>query len=245
MGCIHKQEINTSASWHEAGSARDQSWFLHFTDAKIAALDQAVVVVMALGLQFPDFGKADFPLSGWDDWLRSFADELENWRGFILRATCRLVATATKRLRLSITPSDFNLDSQTSRQNLNGDLLGVVMNVGDPNDKNPRVYQTNKYLPYNTDPSDVVGLLCVRKAKQGGKSSLVSIATLYNRLRRDHPEYLGVLHRPLHYAQLDGDLPTLSLLLNFHNRKLACRYLRQYIELGDEGAANSSGNRGA
>ena len=77
MGCIHKQEINTSASWHEAGSARDQSWFLHFTDAKIAALDQAVVVVMALGLQFPDFGKADFPLSGWDDWLRSFADELE------------------------------------------------------------------------------------------------------------------------------------------------------------------------
>lgn len=74
MECIHKQEINTSASWREANFARDQSWFLHFTDAKIAALDQAVVVVMARGLQFPDFGKADFPLLGWDDWLRSFAD---------------------------------------------------------------------------------------------------------------------------------------------------------------------------
>lgn len=74
----------------------------------------------------------------------------------------------------------------------------------------------------------------MRKAKQGGKISLVSIATLYNRLRRDHPEYLGVLHRPFYYAQLCGDLPTLSLLLSVHNRKLACRYLRQYTELGHE-----------
>ena len=133
---------------------------------------------------------------------------------------------------MSITASDFTLDSQTARQKLHGDLLGVVMNVGDPSDKNPRVYQTNKYLLYHSDPSDVVGSLCVCKAKLGDKSSLISIATLYNRLRRAHPEYLGLLHRPLYYAHLGGDLPTLSLLLSFHDDKLACRYLRQYIELG-------------
>lgn len=58
------------------------------------------------------------------------------------------------------------------RQNPRGDLLGVVMNVGDPTQKTTRVYETNLYLPYHSDPSDVVGLLCVRKAKAGGVSSL-------------------------------------------------------------------------
>ena len=39
MGCIHKQEIDTAASWHAADFVGDQSWLLHFTDAEIAALD--------------------------------------------------------------------------------------------------------------------------------------------------------------------------------------------------------------
>ena len=107
---------------------------------------------------------------------------------------------------------------QPVRQNSRGDLLGVVMNVGDPNDKNTRVYKTNKRLPYHTDPSDVVGLLRVRKAKQGGESSLVCIAALYDRLLRDHPEYLGLLYRPFYNDHLGGDLLKMDLCLLSNNK---------------------------
>ena len=65
---------------------------------------------------------------------------------------------------------------------------------------------------------------------------------------RDHPEYLGLLRRPFYYAHLGGDLLTLSPLLSFYDGKLACRYLRQYIELGHEVMGtplSASGNRGA
>ena len=58
-------------------------------------------------------------------------------------------------------------------QNLKGTLLGEVMNVGDPNDKKTRVYETNRYLPYHTDLSDVFGLMCIRKARSGGLTSIV------------------------------------------------------------------------
>ena len=84
MGCIHKQEIDTAASWHAADFVGDQSWLVHFTDAEIAALDHAVAAAMARSLRFPDFGKDDFPLAGWAERLQSFADELENGRGFFL-----------------------------------------------------------------------------------------------------------------------------------------------------------------
>jgi hypothetical protein len=44
------------------------------------------------------------------------------------------------------------------RQNPQGDLIGRVMNVGDLDDRQTRVYETNAYLPYHTDPTDVVGI---------------------------------------------------------------------------------------
>lgn len=108
------------------------------------------------------------------------------------------------------------------------------MNVGDVSQKTTRVYETNLYLPYHSDPSDVVGLLCVRKAMKGGLSSLVSVAAIYNEIVKRRPELLGLLYRPMYFAHLCEDRPSLSPIFSFHNGKLSCRYLRQYIELGHE-----------
>ena len=108
------------------------------------------------------------------------------------------------------------------------------MNVGDPEKKETRVYETNAYLPYHTDPSDVVGLLCLRKAKTGGLSSLVSAASVYNEIVTHHPEFLALFYRPFYYAHLGKTRPGLSPLFSYHDGKLACRYLRQYIELGHD-----------
>ena len=50
MGCIHRQEINTAASWRATDLSCEQSWLVHFTNAEIAALDQAVAAVMGAPL---------------------------------------------------------------------------------------------------------------------------------------------------------------------------------------------------
>jgi hypothetical protein len=111
--------------------------------------------------------------------LARHAEELENGRGF-------MVLRGLPVHRYTVTPLHRYTDDEINtvyyglglhlgvpvRQNPRGDLLGVVMNVGDPTQKTTRVYETNLYLPYHSDPSDVVGLLCVRKAKAGGVSSL-------------------------------------------------------------------------
>ena len=125
----------------------------------------------------------------------------------------------------------LNLGQPVS-QNFNGDMIGTVMNVGDLEDKNTRVYQTNLYLPYHTDPSDVVGLLCVRKATNGGLSSLVSVPAVYNILLSEYPEYVGLFYKQWYYAHLGEDLPSPTSLFAIHDGKLNFRYLRQYIELG-------------
>ena len=118
------------------------------------------------------------------------------------------------------------------RQNPAGDLIGRVMNVGDLEDRQTRVYETNAYLPYHTDPSDMVGLLCIRQAKSGGISSLIASGTLYNEMLARYPEYLSVFYRPMYYPHLGGDEPALSPVFSYHQGKMSVRYLRQYLELG-------------
>ena len=118
------------------------------------------------------------------------------------------------------------------RQNPAGDLIGRVMNVGDLEDRQTRVYETNAYLPYHTDPSDMVGLLCIRKAKTGGISSLISSGALYNEMLARYPQYLSTFYRPMYYPHLGGDEPALSPVFSYHQDKMTVRYLRQYLELG-------------
>jgi len=52
---------------------------------------------------------------------------------------------------------------------LQGHLLGHVCDMGlDPNNPNHRVYATSAAQPFHTDSVDIVGLLCLREAMEGG-----------------------------------------------------------------------------
>ena len=84
------------------------------------------------------------------------------------------------------------------RHNPAGDLIGRVMNVGDLEDQQTRVYENNAYILYHTDPSDMGGLLCIRQAKTGSISSLISSSVLYNEMLARYPQHLSTFYRPMY-----------------------------------------------
>jgi hypothetical protein len=233
MGLILKQKITGPAAWTGQDLAGDTSWIHPLTADGIASIDAALAAVKAKGLKFPHFGKEDFPLDPQALKLPQHAEELENGRGFVLLRGLPMERYSDDDINIIYYGIGLHL-GEPVRQNPKGELLGSVMNVGDTSLKTTRVYETNLYLPYHSDPSDVVGLLCVRKAKSGGVSSLVSVAAVYNEILEHHPEFLGLYYRPMYFAHLCEPLPSLSPIFSHHQGKLSCRYLRQYIELGHE-----------
>ena len=233
MSVISKQKITGAAAWKGADFDGDSSWIHHLTEADIAEIDAAVAKARNEGTRFPKITRDSFALPGLAQRLSGFADELETGRGFLLLRGLPVERYDDNEIRLIYYAIGLHMGEPVG-QNPKGDLLGTVMNVGDPNDKNTRVYETNLYLPYHTDPSDVVGLLCLRKAKIGGLSSLVSVASIFNEIVERHTEYLGLFFQPYFYAHLGSNTPALSSIFSFHQGKLSCRYLRQYIELGHE-----------
>jgi len=121
-------------------------------------------------------------------------------------------------------------------QNADGHLLGHVKDLGRSSlDPNARIYQTRERQTHHTDSCDVVGLLCLRTAKSGGLSSLVSSATIFNEMRRRRPDLLKVLLEPIETDRRgevpEGGSPYFSIpVFNWHDGLLSAIYQRQYIE---------------
>jgi hypothetical protein len=121
-------------------------------------------------------------------------------------------------------------------QNAAGHLLGHVMDLGRSSlDPNARIYQTSERQTHHTDSCDVVGLLCLRAAKSGGLSNLVSSTTIFNEMRRRRPDLLKVLLDPIE-TDRRGEVPEAGKpyfsipVFNCHAGLISAIYQRQYIE---------------
>jgi hypothetical protein len=121
-------------------------------------------------------------------------------------------------------------------QNAKGHALGHVKDLGlSSSDPNSRVYQTRERQTYHTDSCDIVALLCLRPAKSGGLSSLVSSVTVFNEMRRRRPDLAKILFEPVETdrrGEIDvGQKPYFLIpVFNWHEGLLSTIYQRQYIE---------------
>lgn len=233
MNLIQSTPITGPAAWRGPDFAHDHSWIHPITPEALAVIDAALAQLKSRGLRFPDFTRDDFPIHALAPDLARYTDELENGRGFLVLRGLPVERYSDEDLDAIYYGLGLHMGTPV-RQNPRGDLLGAVMNVGDATQKSTRVYETNLYLPYHSDPSDVVALLCVRKALRGGLSSLVSVAAIYNEILTRHPEFIGLYYRPMYFEHLCEPRPSLSPIFSYHEGKLSCRYLRQYLELGHE-----------
>lgn len=230
---ILTQPITGPAAWNPKDIADPSHWLYVLSAEEIALIDSAVQNLKTKGLAYPNFQKDDFPIHSMANTMRQWQDELEDGKGFLVVRGFPVERYTDDECRAVAYGIGLHL-GRPVRQNPKGDLLGNVQAVGDINNKNTRVYETNLYLPYHTDPTDVVGLLCVRKAQEGGLSSLVPTALLYNYILKNYPEYLGLYYKRWYMAHLCQSDPALTALFSYHEGKLSCRYLRQYIHLGHE-----------
>lgn len=59
---------------------------------------------------------------------------------------------------------------------------------------------------FHTDGADLVGLLCIARALEGGESDIVSTHHVFNTLQRENPEVLETLCTPNWYFDRKGEV---------------------------------------
>jgi Taurine catabolism dioxygenase TauD, TfdA family len=223
------------AAWIGADMTRRDDWIEWFDAAELAEIDEALRHACSRNTDPALWRAADFPLPTLAPRLARLRTELLHGRGFVLLRGLTVAQRTVADLARIFVGLGTHLGHARS-QNARGHLLGHVCDLGlSSSDPNVRIYQTRERQSFHTDSCDVVGLLCLREAKSGGDSLLVSALTLFNRLRESSPHLVARLLRPLAHDRR-GEVPAgaapyfLIAPLSWHAGQLTVFYQRQYFD---------------
>ncbi len=179
-------------------------------------------------------------------YLVSARRELEYGRGFVVLDRLP-VDRISEREAVTLYWLVGQLLGEPFAQNVQGTLLYDVRDSGQDVSKGARFSVTNYESSFHTDNSfgdtilDYVGLLCLKTARSGGVSQVVSGLSVVEALRRECPDALETLCEPFHVDRRggvrDGEAPTvLQPVIERTGPEPLFRYLRYWIEAGHEKA---------
>ncbi|MGH7155148.1 MAG: TauD/TfdA family dioxygenase [Acetobacteraceae bacterium] len=162
--------------------------------------------VKARGLELGQVGRGSFPLPTLSQKLTAWLEEIRAGRGFVVVRGLNVTDYSDEDVGMIFWALGSHLGDPVT-QNPSGDLLGHVYDHGRKyGEIDVRGYETNAHLPFHSDGCDLVGLLCLRRAKCGGLSSIVSSVTIHNEILRQHPKYLEPLYNGFHYIKREAAL---------------------------------------
>ena len=184
---------------------RDGLWQL--SAAELAEIDAALTALRGRGdLDLAEINAETFPLPTVGQFLARLRQELWSGRGFVLiRGLSREQYSDDDLARIYC-----GLGSHLGEiipQSGNGEILGHVLNVADLVDEQVRGYRSAQSMNMHSDGHDVVSLLCLRAAKEGGASRIASAAAVHDRMVATNPELARVLYEgmPVMRGQMDAE----------------------------------------
>ena len=186
-------EIRDGSAWYGSDIATRTDWIEHLSETDISEVERAAYQLAESRVDLATINTNDPQLPTLGPRLRHLLDDVLNGRGFVLIKGLPVERWSKREAALAFLIIGVQL-GRLRMQNAEGHLLGHVRDMGrSSSDPNTRIYQTHERQTHHTDSCDVVGLLCLRAAKSGGLSSLVSSTTIFNEMRRRRPDLLRVL----------------------------------------------------
>ena len=228
-------EVRDRSAWSGAELAGRRDWIEHLSEVEIAEVENAVERLEESQVDFASITASEVSLPTLGPRVQRLLDEVLNGRGFVLIKGLPVERWTTRQAAIAFVAIGIHLGN-LRMQNAEGHLIGHVKDLGrSSTNPNTRIYQTNERQTHHTDSCDVVGLLCLRAAKAGGLSSLVSSTTIFNEMRRRRPDLLRVLLEPIETDRRgevpDGGKPYFTIpVFNYHDGLVSAIYQRQYIE---------------
>jgi hypothetical protein len=193
-------ELEPAAEWRAADVADPVAWTLRLSDADKGELHSALRTAQAKSNDPLEIGREDFPLDGLSIKLDGVVDTLLNGRGFMRISALDAHRYSDDELSLLYWGIGLHLGEPWA-QNHYGHVLGDVTDQGKTID-DPTV-RGNELggiaLDYHTDGSDLVGLLCLRTAQEGGLSCVANAVSIHNQMVRNCPELAAALYEELPY----------------------------------------------
>jgi hypothetical protein len=223
-------------------------WVKRFPAVVLQQIDAALQKTESV--DWRKISRSNFPLPGAEAFFDEVREELENGSGMVKMRGLDVSRYSQEQLRRVWYGLGAHLGTPMF-QNFRGEVMREIKDEGagvgaklygaTVDDSGKQFLSSGArtlspgQLRFHTDRCDVVGLLCVRQASEGGVSKLASSATVFNEILKRRPDLHALLCKPIprsRFGEEAGgehvayDLPVFGV----RDSKLTSHYSLTYIE---------------
>ena len=247
MSTMSAEPMAGPEAWLGKDMAASTDWIRTVSGEAVAEMQAAHRGLERRALAWPDFGREDFPLPTFARELAAVLDELERGRGFALVRGIPVDGCPEAQLKSLYWGLGVHL-GQARYQNAQGELIGEVRDeyrrYGEVNElttdtalgrSSRSKARSSGPLRFHTDRCDVVSLLCVRRARAGGLSRIVSAVSVSNAILARRPDLHAVLchdyWRSRQGEEAGGERKIFAMpVFAVHEGKFTTQYSRTFVE---------------
>jgi hypothetical protein len=236
-------------AWRAEDLTRSTDWVREIPPEVVLELEEALHGLKRRGLAWRDMRREDFAIPATAGFLDGVSRELEHGRGVVLLRRLPVERYSEEELKQIYWGLGLHLGTPRC-QNAHGELIGEVRDevrrYGEVHQPGvvpaPGAPVTSRYkarssgpLRFHTDRADVVGLLCVRKARAGGISKIVSTVTISNEILRRRPDLHALLCqdyiRTREGEEMGGERSVYALpVFGVRDGRFTSQYSRTFVE---------------
>jgi hypothetical protein len=203
-------DLQGACLWTGAEMERSDRWVKEIPAVVVEQIARALD--QTKDLDWRRINRDNFPLPAAADFIAAVREELENGCGMVKIRGLDVSGYSDAQLRRFWFAFGWHLGTPMY-QNRRGEVMrdirdegmgaaaqqygATVDATGQPFLSSGARTLTPGALRFHTDRCDVVGLLCVRQAQEGGVSKLASSATIYNEILKRRPDLHALLCKPI------------------------------------------------
>ncbi|KAG0155044.1 hypothetical protein PDIDSM_617 [Penicillium digitatum] len=220
------QKLVSSLVWEGKDVEKRDDWVYQLNHDQLDELDAALKSFRALNLSLGHINQSTFPLPTLRPVLRHLSKEIHTGRGFVVLRGLRIDDYSREKNVIIYTGLSSHIGNIRGRQqyvrleNNASPVLSHIKDLTTTAQKNliGAPSNTADKQVFHTDAGDIVSLLCLNRAAEGGESYLSSSWHVYNILAQERPDLIHTLSQnwPLDGFNNPASPYTLRPLLYYH-----------------------------
>jgi alpha-ketoglutarate-dependent taurine dioxygenase len=235
----HVETAATASRWYGRDFPSIDPIAIDLTPAHLAALDELMAKIRSADLPFHAVTRENFLHPALDADLAAIRDEVQHGRGIVFIRGFPVDRYSVAEMETMFWGVGTHFGRGHS-QSAAGDLMGHVQDKTDAlaGKQSGRGYLSRRQLSPHTDMTEILAMLSLRTAREGGESVFASAMTIWDIVAAEHPEYLPIYLRGFPYhrrnEQADGveavtpyDVPVFST----RDGVTSCFYVRDIIDV--------------
>jgi hypothetical protein len=205
---IVREPLTGPATWR-GEDLTPADYLYQLSPTEITTIETLRDDLVERGLGLGQIGPETVPIPGLEPAIADWLHRLEQGIGFVVVRGLDVAGWSERQAGLAYYAIGRRMGVPV-KQNAAGHLLGHVRDTGKDifTDPSARGYQVRIALPFHTDTStDLLALMCLRTAKEGGESALAPLQTIYNQVLATRPDLIDTYYTPFNFDCRDEEHP--------------------------------------